>query len=55
MYLKMAIFTGICLYTAYRGHLYFINKKQMREDRFAGLLPEYDPSDPEQLAQMTEK
>ena len=51
----MTLFTGVCLYATWQLHCYLTNKLQQRNDRFKGITPEYDPSDPETVAKMTDK
>ena len=55
MYLRMAIFSGICLFASYQGHLKVTKIIQDRDDRLNGKTKEYDPSDPEMLEKLSER
>ena len=54
MYLKMTLFTFTCCFASYKVHCHFTDKLQARQDRFDGITPEYDPSDSETQAKLTD-
>ena len=54
-YLKATLWVAAVLLTGYKGHHYMKAKQQQRKEKNDGLLPEYDPSDPEMQSKLTEK